>query len=620
MNKTILASSIALAITTPLLFAADQSSNNQSSNNKSANDDQTLVVTANRVSQNINDTLAHVEILTRDDIEQIQPQSTIDLLRSFSGVDLTQSGGHAQSASLYTRGGNSGHTLVLIDGVRVGSATLGTKPLNDIPTSQIERIEFVKGPRAALWGSDALTGVIQIFTRRMNHGEYQVSATIGSNNAKHGNASVGFGNNKVNNTFTVSSEHSEGFDVLNTLEEDDDGYRRISAALRGDYQLSEQLMLDWILQHDEGNSEFDYGFTTDNPHPIESDYANSLLNIRYAYTQDNWYSELAVKGSRDETIQYGVRIPKDKGNVIETERQQINGLISNQLTDAIELTAGYEWLRDDVEGSTTDFPVTKRSTNSIYMSGLYNQNNWLGELSVRHDDVEAVDKVTTHNASVGYRISDRHLLSISQAKGFKAPTFNDLYFPTSPYSSGNPDLKPEYSDSREISFKWFGDNKSMIVSAYDMTIEDLIVWGQDANFFYTPENVAKAEIQGVDWVMSFNAGNLNHKVNASYIKAEDGETGDQLNRRAKRLAGYQVSADVDAFNLFAKLNYIGERHDNGTPLDSYTKLDLGIGYLATKDLIIRLTINDVTDEEVITLNNYNPIGREAYLGFTYHPQ
>ena len=612
MNKTILASSIALAISAPTFSADDQTA----ANNKTAKDDQTLVVTANRVSQSINDTLAHVEILTRDDIEQIQPQSTVDLLRTFSGVDITQSGGHAQNASLYTRGGNSGHTLVLIDGVRVGSATLGNKSLNDIPTSQIERIEFVKGPRAALWGSDALTGVIQIFTRRMNHGEYQVSATLGTNNATHGNASIGFGNNKVNNTFTVSSEYSEGFDVLATAENDDDGYRRVSAALRGDYQLSDQLMLDWVFQHDEGNTEFDNAFGGTN----ESDYANSLLNIRYAYTQDNWYSELAVKGSRDETTQYGNGTAKGDGGVFETERQQINGLISNQVTDAIELTAGYEWLRDDVKGSTTDYPVTKRSTNSIYFSGLYNYNNWLGELSVRQDDVEAVDKVTTHNASIGYQINGRHQFSLSQAKGFKAPTFNDLYFPASMFASGNPDLKPEYSDNIELGYKWFGDNKSVIVSVYDMEIEDLIVWGPDENFFYQPENVASADIQGVDWVMSINSGKLNHKINASYVKAEDAETGEQLNRRAKRLAGYQMSADIDAFNLFAKLNYIGERQDNGTQLDSYFKLDLGLGYQVNNDLVIRLTVNDVTDEEVITLNNYNPIGREAYLGFTYHPK
>jgi len=176
-------------------------------------DDETIIVTANRLEQNVQDALTDIAIIEREDIERLQPQSFTDLLVNVAGLDITQKGGPGQDASIFSRGTNSNQLLILIDGVRVGSATLGGKSIATIAISQIERLEIVKGPRAALWGSDAIGGVIQIFTRRYQSGEHRIALTAGSNSTRDIDASAGFGSETFSNTITYSHKKTDGFDA-----------------------------------------------------------------------------------------------------------------------------------------------------------------------------------------------------------------------------------------------------------------------------------------------------------------------------------------------------------------------------------------------------------------------
>jgi len=171
MKRSLIVQSIALALATPLTLSTIA-------------DDNKIVITANQLEQDINDTLTDVEVIEREDIERIQPQSFVDLLVNIAGIDTVTKGGQGSDTSIFARGSNSNQLLILIDGVRVGSATLGVKSVANISISQIERIEIVKGPRAALWGSDAIGGVIQIFTRRYQSGEHRLAVTTGSHSNK----------------------------------------------------------------------------------------------------------------------------------------------------------------------------------------------------------------------------------------------------------------------------------------------------------------------------------------------------------------------------------------------------------------------------------------------------
>lgn len=570
-----------------------------------------LIVTANKVAQDVNDTLAVVEIISRQDIERLQPQSVTELFETIAGLDVVTNGGHGQSSSFFSRGTNSSHTLILIDGIRVGSATLGVKELNSLPVAQIERIEIVKGPRAALWGSDAIGGVVQIFTRRMEPGQYQASVTLGSNQAQHGNVIVGLGSESVSNTISFASEKSDGYDVLDTETDNDrDGYRKVSLAVRGDFNITQNHLLDWIASADQGNNEFD---TTWSGGMVESDYKNQLWNLRYSFSNDNWLSQVAAKGSRDYLTQYGNGTPKGQGGIFETRRQQLNALLKHQTTEHFSLTGGVEWYQDDVSYSSSEYAQEQRETKSVYLNGIYNTGKVLSELAVRHDNIEAIDNVNTFNASLGYRFDNNMTISANRSKGFKAPTFNDLYYPW----GGNPELEAEYSYNNEINLKMVRKNYKLAISFFEMDITNLIQWTPDNTGAWSPQNVNEASISGSEVSFDVTHENIKHALTATYTEAENSATSMQLDRRARHQGSYEVSTQYDVVNAFVRAKYNGSRTDGGAKLPSFVKVDMGVAYTHNKHLDVQLTLKDAFDEAGVTVNNYFAPGREVYLTATY---
>jgi vitamin B12 transporter len=615
------ASLLAISLSLPVI---SQENNDQ---------DKTIVVTANRTEQDINDTLAAVEVITREDIERLQPESLTDLLQSIAGLDIVHNGGAGQASALYTRGTNSDHTLLLIDGVRVGSATLGVKNFSSVPVAQIERIEVVKGPRAALWGSDAIGGVIQIFTRRLETGESSLSVALGSKGYANTNISTGFGGKGLTNTVTLSYEKSNGFDAFDNstdttadTQPDDDGYERLSAAIRGDYSLSNETQLDWVLQFDSGNSEYDSSFGGD-----EADYNNHLWNIRYTYTVDQWMSQFSVKQSRDQSISFGNGTAKSDASVFETRRQQINALTQYQMSDSISLLGGVDHLIDDVkhsdvvsfDGSINDYAEVERSTESIYVSGQFEYQGFISELTARYDDIEAVASDNTFNASVGYKINEFVTVSLNRSKGFKAPTFNDLYFP----GFGNELLQSEISFNTELLVKANWNNHSLILANYDNKIGQLISYNPAC---FCSENIDNADITGLELVYQVRFDRFSHKLSASNLdpidRSIDANTGlaknNQLLRRSKEQYGYELTADLGDFSFFGQFNYSGSRFDEvfGSPrerLDSYLLVNMGMSYQANDNWNIKLKINDVTDSDTQSIIGYNDAGQQFFLTVQY---
>jgi len=594
---------------------------------------QTIVVTANRVEQNINDTLAAVEVITREDIERIQPESITDLLRTISGLDVVNNGGAGQSSSLFTRGTNSDHTLVLIDGVRVGSATLGTKSFSSISVVQIERIEVVKGPRAALWGSDAIGGVIQIFTRRLKSNEGAVSFTGGSDHFNSVALTAGFGSQKMSNTVTIGYEKSEGYDVFDDSTDinedsqpDNDGYERVSAALRGDYSLSDKTQLDWVVQFDQGNSEFDSSFGGN-----ETDYNNHLWNIRYTYQLDQLMTQFSVKQNRDQSITFGNSVSKSQGSVFETRRQQVNGLAQYEFSESFSLLGGIDHLIDDVahsdlvsfDGSIDDYEKVERTTESAYLSGQFKIGNFIGELTVRYDDVEAVKSDNTFNASIGYKVNEYITVSANRSKGFKAPTFNDLYYP----GFSDPTLQSEISYNNEFLLKANWRNHSLLVAYYDNDIDQLIAYVPAC---FCSQNFDKAELSGYEVVYQLRQEQLTHKLSASYVDPNDVSidviTGlprdTQLLRRAKEHYSYELVADLGAFSFFTQFSYSGSRFDAvfGAPeqrLPSFLQVDFGASYQLSSNWNVKLKISDFTNADPQTVLGYNNAGQQVFVTLQY---
>ena len=604
MYKSNITASVALALTSMAcssVFADDESMSNKN----------LLVVTANRVEQNINDTLADVEVISREDIERIQPRSILDLLVNLSGIDFVQSGGHAQNASVFVRGTSASQVLVLVDGIRVGSATLGQKAVADIPVTQIERIEIVKGPRAAIWGSDAIGGVIQIFTRRLGAGEYRVALNAGSNNTYEIDTSVGIGGEKFSNTFTYSKKQSDGFDVQAGFQPDDDGYDSDSLAIRGEYVLSDESLIDYVIQRDRGEVEFDSSFGGDISH-----FKNHFWNLRYSHEAGQWLNQLALKNSRDRTYTSQSGAPSGVVSIFETRREQFSYLTRSRLSDALTVSGGVEYYEDNIEPTSLDYPVKKRDTKGAHISVNYVADKFLSDIAVRYDDVELVASESTINASFGYRLSEQHLLSLNYGEGFKAPTFNQLYFP----GFGNDALKFETSDNLELLYKGNFKSSRLSVSIYESQIDNLIQFAGA-----TSENIGEADISGIDFSYELWHGSYTHKITADNIRSEDGATGEQLIRRAKNHFGYQLSYGDDAFEWFAQVQYVGERDDldfSAFPalpvtLDSFVRVNLGIGYSINDKWKAQLKINDLFDEAPVQVFSYNPVEREVYLTISH---
>jgi len=591
----------AIILTTPLATNAE---------------DETLIVTSNRLEQNIQDTLTDIAIIEREDIERIQPQSFTELLVNIAGLDITQKGGPGQNASIFSRGSNSNQLLILVDGVRVGSATLGGKSIATIAVSQIERVEIVKGPRAALWGSDAIGGVIQIFTRRYQSGEHRLALTAGSNSTRDVDISAGFGSETLSNTVTYNHKQTDGFDAHIDAQTDDDGHDSDSLSIRGDYQFENTLSgtLDWVAQLDEGETEFD---TTWGGNILA--YDNYLWNIRYSQKLDGWNNQLSVSNSRDKSFNYGNGINKADAEIFETLKQQYQLLTRKNISESIVIAGGVEWIQDNVENSTTEYSIEKRTTKSVHINSNYNKNNFLAEFAIRYDDVENVASDTTYNLGVGYRFNEQHQLSLNIAEGFKAPTFNDLYFPW----GGNPDLKFETSENTEAVYKGFYGTNTFVMTVYDSKVDNLIQWIPDSFGVWTPQNIGQANIHGVDANLTIYQGDLIHKLMASHTNAKDAISGDQLMLRAKKHFGYEITYSGDNFSVFGQIQYVGERPDTDfqtfmpTMLDDYVQTNIGMTYSYNDNWQLNLKINDALDEAATQVSGYNSAGREFYLGLVY---
>ncbi|MGX5174794.1 TonB-dependent receptor domain-containing protein [Aliikangiella sp. IMCC44653] len=568
-------------------------------------EDAKILVTANRIQQNVNDVLSDVVIIDRAEIEKVQPQSLIDLLVNVAGIDFVQKGGHGQDSSLFVRGANSNQLLILVDGVRVGSATLGSKSIASISMAQVEKIEIVKGARAAIWGSDAIGGVIQIFTRAYDNGEHRIGLSVGSNSTYEGEASVGFGNDSVSNTISLVKKQSQGFDVRDDASFDKDGYENLSASLRGNYQLASNHLIDWTIQSDRGENEFDTSFGGD-----VSFFRNRLWNLRYSAQMNDWSTQLSVGSSTDKSYTVDPTFGKSQ---FETQRDQVALITRGTLTKRTSVVAGIDWFQDDIGETTTTYAQQKRDTFSPHVSINYIGDQWIFDLAVRNDDVEDVATKTTLNLAAGVKLNKNQLLSLNFGQGFKAPTFNDLYYPF----GGNPGLEFEESDNLELVYKLIMPLGRLSASLYTSEIENLIQWAPNQDGNWQPQNVGEAKIQGVDFNYSINTHSIKHEFTASYLQPENKQTGEQLLRRAKTSFGYQLSFSSADFDWFAQAEYAGKRQDVLETLAAYTRVNLGASYLINQHWKAQLKINDAFNEAPVTVSGYFPIEREYYLSISY---
>jgi vitamin B12 transporter len=595
---------LSLAITGAMSTSFIASANTESH----VKDIEVLTVTATRSSLNMDDALTSQVVITRADIELANPISVLDLLSTVPSIDIASNGGRGQNASVFMRGTNSDHTLVLIDGVRVSSATSGGTSFSTISPEMIERIEIVQGPRAALWGSDAIGGVIQIFTRQLADGELFVGASFGTDSYKKYKAGVGISHGDGRTSITLSKEQSDGFDVKEGTETDDDGYDLTSVAIRGQQKITTDFSLEWLFSSDSGDNEFD-GFYNG------SDIKNHAWLVRSNYQSD-------INGFRNNTV-FSVGQNRDSADslrdgesqgVFETRRNQYSIVNNSQFSDELQVNVGVDYYQDDVSKSTIVYDKEKRNTLGVFAHGLYAKNSWTYEATFRHDNVEDINSENTYNLGLGYKYDSNSRVVLNYGTGFKVPTYNDLFYP----NFGTPTLNSELSETIELFFESKISAVNTSVSLFRSNIDDLIGRrnGQADNF-------EKVEINGVELGANYEGFGGTHDINISYTDAEDKSTNEQLIRRAKEKFNYKFTTSLNDVDIYAEYQFVGSRTDSvfgvTGPVDlaAFQLVNLGLNYDVSDNISVSSRVTNLLDKDYQTVSTYNPQERAFYIGITY---
>lgn len=564
-----------------------------------------VVVSATRVAQTIDSTLADASVVTRADIEASATRDISDLLRLQAGIDIARTGGPGGQTSVFLRGTNSNHVLVLIDGVRVSSLNTGALTWETLPLDTIERIEIVRGPRASYWGSDAIGGVVQIFTRKLD--APRVSLGYGT----HGdiNVNAGIGQRGENGGFSVQvgARDYEGFPSQNrngyAYEAKDHGLENQHLTAKADTRVGTQILSASVLRS-QGTTEFSGG---------ESDFTEQAVDLALAgELAANWQHRLNVANARDdyETAAYF--------QAFHSRRNSLGWLNEISLSDSQRLTLGIDYLREKGENRDT-FNGTPVYRESRHNTGIY--AGWQArfgaldtELALRNDDNSLFGSQSTGSAAIGWRLSDTLRSYASYGQGFRGPTLNEQYSPGfGGLYAGNPDLHPEKSRSSELGIEYTpGEGQRFKGSLYSTRVNNLISFsGVD----FRAENAAHAKIRGVELSYDGHFGAWQFGSNYTWQDPRNEDTDTPLLRRPRQ----KLSATVERtfagnVRLGAEVLHAGERKDvYDVNLPSYTLLNLRANWKLAPAWTLGGRIENVTDRDYELARGYNTPDRTGYI-------
>ncbi|PCH59671.1 MAG: TonB-dependent vitamin B12 receptor [SAR86 cluster bacterium] len=581
MKKIALLSAAIAASSLPVL-AAENSSNTIGE----------IVVTASRIAQPLHKVLASVSVLTREDIEKATATSLPDLLGSLPGIDYATSGGRGSSSSLYMRGTNSDHVLILINGVRTASATNGTTALQQIPLSQIERIEVVRGPRSSLYGAEAIGGVIQIFTRDVQRSNLAVE--FGSFNTKKAQFSQGAKIGSTDISLNIGYEDSAGFDntiTSGSVDDDKDSYNEfsLSAGLTHTFDNSWELALN--VTRVDAENEFDSG---------ADDYTDTINQAVTARLQapltDYLQLTLAAGQYLDESDNFGSYV-----SFFDTQRDSLSAQADIKLAEESLLSIGYDYYEDQVAASD-NFTVNSRDNKAFFAQYQGELDKFSISASVRRDDNEAFGAKTTQSAAFGYELGEQTLVSLSYGTAFKAPTFNDLYFPFVDYGFGysfvgNPDLQAEESDSYELLLRSQWQGVAWDFSYYQTDVENLIEYnGGPAGLM---ENISNVEITGAELGASFDLFNWNVQSSLSYTDPRDTSDSSLIDNRARAKVGVVLNRTFSGVDIGVNFKSQSYRYSRGEKLAGYSTVDVSANYTLASDIVLSAKVNNIFDKDYV---------------------
>jgi vitamin B12 transporter len=579
----------------------------------------TIEVTASRMVQTVDSGLADVSVITRADIEKTNASDLVQVLRLQAGVDIVQSGGAGEQTSVFLRGTNSNHVLVLIDGVRVASNNTGAFQFENLPLDAIERIEIVRGPRASYWGSDAIGGVIQIFTRKLD------SAHLAAGYGTYGSAdgSLGYGMQGEAGGFSaqVGGRHVDGFSATNALagpyvyNPDDNPYQNHNAVAQAWYKLGSQT-LSATAYRSAGTVSFDSGPTP--PENVSYNLDQAIGVNLEGPINDWWHDRLSIGTSRE-----NLDTPSFS-EAYRSTREQASWVNDFTLSPGQSLTAGIDYVYD-VGSSIAKYAYATTYRGTREDTGVFGGWHWQdsgfdSEISARYDNDSQFGGAFSGSAAFGYKLTDSLRLTGSYGTAFTAPSMLDLYYPGyGGQYAGNPDLQPERSRTGEIGLEWTLDANSLQTHAFTTRIHDLIDY---AGPNYQETNIAHAAIDGLEvtdiWHVS-SAYTWTNTLTLQDPRDEDDNT--QLLRRPKQKFNSVFDAQLsDSFSAGAEVVYSGRADDfGGTQLGAYTIFNLRATWTLNPQWRIGARLENLTNKDYQLAYGYNTPGRAGYVTVSWSP-
>lgn len=585
-----------------------------------------FIVTGTRIGQPLKQTLSHATVINQQEIQDSQAVDVPSLLKNLAGVEFYQSGGIGKQASLFMRGTNSSHVLILLDGVRINSATAGTTAIDQLMLDQIERIEVVRGNVSSVYGSEAIGGVIQIFTKR-GRSEPDFSASVGAGSLKSRRIAAGYGGQINDTQFNVQASRyrTAGVSAINpqlapNANPDKDGYDNTSLsanvrhALNGDHSLSGSLFKS------RGEVEYDSLFNGFVPAASTDTHISKPALSKFSLASDNrlaeiWQSQLQLAQGRDDAKGYlnGV----ENSSFKTTSRQIIWQNTLAVHTDG-NVLLGLERLKQKV-ASDTAFTQTDRQINSLFggYTGKFGAHQV--QTNVRQDRYSDFGKANTGLLGYGYAITDTLRATASASTAFKAPTFNDLYYQFDGFFSGNPNLKPERSKNREVGLRYANDTQHVDIIYFDNRIRDLIATSPD---FSTVINVNTARINGVELSYAGQFANTGIKAAYTHQNPRDEQTDLPLLRRAKSFANLNIAQQMQSWRVAGEAQHSGPRVDGDImtfsriTLPSYTLLNLLADYKINQRLNLSMRVDNLLNKDYMLAHGYNTLGRTVFIGLS----
>lgn len=590
----------------------------------------TVVITASREPMRAEAAAADLVVIDAERIAASPADSLADLLRREAGVQLARTGGPGQSTGVLIRGSAAVNTLVLIDGVRVGSATLGQAAFEAIGRDGIERIEVLRGPGSALYGSEAVGGVVQIVTKR---GAGAPTAALrfaaGAHGLQEAGATLGGAAGAFDASLALARERSRGVsalragDAFGSFNPDRDGFARTSANATLGFTPAAGHRIGLLVNAVRLDAQYDASQFL--PPTFAPDATPDFRNRqRTALTALDWRGVLAPSLTATlRASQASDRVVTGAGapDTFDTERRQASAQLAFEPARGQQWIAALERLAEDAASSSYAGPASRR-TDALALAWNGQAGAFAWQLDARHDDRSDTESATTGRAGAAWALGSGWRLRALAGTAFRAPSFNDLVFP----GYGVPGLAPERSRSLEAGLGWRRGAQEANLTWYRNRVRDLIGYEPDrsrcppdpAYDFGCASNVARATLRGVSLVARGAIGSVAADARFEWLAARDEASGARLNGRAARQGHVGLDwAAGDALALGAVLNHLGERPSGGATLASETTLDLRTHWRFAPGWRLEATLRNATDRRQEPVRDYQGPGREWVLGLRW---